>query len=226
MEEKYYCKFLSLPHHELEEDRKCCKMKYDNLPNFSFCSNVISQTLQELQLLKETYEDSALYFFDIKTDQIAPGFDKILEGLEKHSKLQDNLYNHYETVLEEYEINSPDKPTDLQTIFTTENSIEPIKEENVQVSNDKSVKIEENGDFDNTTGFDDIENDAASFNENFEYVKIEADFGEEEETGDDLEKPKEEDEDWVPNNRRERIGKILDDCHYEIGENGEKNLEV
>ena len=47
--------FLSLSTEQLQEKRKCLQKKYEKLPTFSVCSNIVTQTLQELQILKEIY---------------------------------------------------------------------------------------------------------------------------------------------------------------------------
>jgi len=94
--------FLNLTKQELETLRNSSQTKYSNLHSSSVCSGIIIQTLQELQILKENYEDSALSLSKSSLDQTEEGLNKIFDGLQKHVNLQNNLLSHYETVVHEH----------------------------------------------------------------------------------------------------------------------------
>jgi len=93
-----------------ENIRNLYRKKYENLGNFSVCASVIVQTLKDLQTLREKYENGAVIAKNLsqysESEEIKSWLDISLEALQDHLKLQDKLFDHYETVLKEHEDHS------------------------------------------------------------------------------------------------------------------------
>jgi len=87
---------------DLDPDKKSEATRYENLPKPNVCSTVIVQTLQELLILKENYEDGAHSIAKLNLDETKPGLDKIYKSLKKHANLEQNLFEHFETIVEEH----------------------------------------------------------------------------------------------------------------------------
>merc|ERR1719186_2202017 len=79
------------------------RRKYSSLPNFTVCSSVIVDMLQQLQCLKEKYEDSVLVLIHLELKENKTAIQLLEQALQTHLKIQNQLYQNYETVLEEHE---------------------------------------------------------------------------------------------------------------------------
>jgi len=124
--------FLNLTLEELESERRIKREDYKNLSSSSLCCSVITQTLQQLQIIKENYEDGALCMLRIDSEEVRHGFEKVLEGLEKHMKLQQNLLVQFDDVVKLHD------EEDIQKSRIKSD----IKEENLCDDKDKFLNIE------------------------------------------------------------------------------------
>ena len=80
--------FLTFTHNQLLSDRQHYQTKYSNLQVNSNCCLIIRQTLEELQILKESYEDGVLSIMKVDSTAIEIGLEKILLALQRHFQLQ------------------------------------------------------------------------------------------------------------------------------------------
>ena len=51
---------------------------------------------------QENYEDGAHSIAKLNLDETKPGLDKIYKSLKKHANLEQNLFEHFETIVEEH----------------------------------------------------------------------------------------------------------------------------
>jgi len=161
MEDFIHTRFVYLSSDQLENMRKASREDYENLSTSSLCCSVITQTLQQLQILKENYEDGVLSIIKIESEQVRQGLDKIFQGLEKHVKLQDDLRSQYE---------------DINNLHHMKTSSYPVKDNFVDVKQDTSNIANEHfyyDDFD-TYNANSVKKEMWNYDEDFENADVDS----------------------------------------------------
>lgn len=224
--------FLNLNEEQIRNKREEMRDKLHNLcitseklmdNDDTSLSTSIYQIIQQLQIMKEDYEDGILCLIQTHSQQIKKGIDKIFEGLETHVKLQENLITQYHQHVKK--INESDNISS-HSFYSSSKIADQCN------SHDEKTFLKDENCLDQKDDvYEYIKTEGKIFNDvddPGEDVKIEADFtgGADEDSGDDLIKMKHDSDEQFDDPSFTSINKYTDHHGLDISKTKKNESKV